>query len=102
MNIYSLATQARLRGGRVVVAVATREALDQPGRTEMPLEMSGHEGKGYRAGTGRSGDHPKRAMPKLHRHQATRAAGVSISPSVALPRSNRPCVEMPLEGVPEE
>ena len=31
-------------------------------------------------------DHPKRSMPKLHRHQATRAAEVSISPLVALPR----------------
>ena len=48
--------------------------------------VSGHKGKGYFAGTRRTGDHPKRAMPKLHRHQATRAAGVSISPSVALPR----------------
>ena len=49
-------------------------------------EVRVHERIGYRAGTGRRGDHPKRAMPKLHRHQATRAAGVSISPSVALPQ----------------
>ena len=46
----------------------------------------GTKGKKSRAGTGLTKDHPKRAMPKLHRHQATRAAGVSISPSVALPR----------------
>ena len=43
-------------------------------------EVSGHEGKGYRAGTGRTGDHPKRVMPKLHRHQATRAAAGCADP----------------------
>ena len=32
--------------------------------------VSGYEGKGYRAGTRRRGDHyPKRAMPKLHCQQ---------------------------------
>ena len=68
--------------------------------------MCGREGQGYCAGTGRTADHPKRVMPKLHRHQATRAAGSKHLPIGCFPTashgSNRPGVKMPLESVPEE
>ena len=43
-------------------------------------EASEHEGKGHRAGTLRSGHHQQRATPKPHRHLATNAARVSVSP----------------------
>ena len=40
-------------------------------------EVRVHERIGYRAGTGRREDHPKRAMPNMPRHQATRASFLS-------------------------